>query len=677
MNSNLFTMRNKFLVILLPLFILSFTILALISYYITQNILLKSADVTASKIGEKYAAEIRTEMSNRMIRLEELSSDPELLASDQAGKIKILKALKQRTTEFDMICFVDKNGIAVNEDGLVMNRADREYIKKVRETQKPYLSDPSISHTTGKAITLLTLPILKNGQLEGFVCGTISLDKISKLTDEIKFFDSGYGYLVDESGMTIGFGKKPEYVGNWNVTEKTLSAVPGHEKESMPDNFVDGFKNALTNKQQGVLHYATSNGTESLAVITPINLEGRSWFVSIVAPEAEVNADAAKLSRTLGFTALFFTILAIAIIYFFASRIAKSVEQIRDECQVLTEGDFRQDNVSIDSRDEIGQLAAGFNKMRETLRNLIRQIQSQSNQVAASSEELTANSTESAQASSQVAASIAVIADGLERQTTETGSVNKIAQNISANAEEISAKASEVAGIAKSTNHHATEGRSSIALAVTQMKKIDEGSKNIYKAIENLNDGSQEISNIVDLISNIAGQTNLLALNAAIEAARAGEHGRGFSVVAEEVRKLAEESEKSSTKIGELIGRNLNDMQLAVNAMKTESDQVNSGIEAIEQADQTFAQIADEIINLSHEIENISSAITHMANDSTHMVKSIAQIDDISTKNAAETQSVSATTEEQAASIQEIASASQGLADLAMQLQNAIEKFKI
>jgi len=209
------------------------------------------------------------------------------------------------------------------------------------------------------------------------------------------------------------------------------------------------------------------------------------------------------------------------------------------------------------------------------------------------------------------------------------------------------------------------------------MHKISEGSQDIQAAIQKLNSGSQEISNIVELIGNIAGQTNLLALNAAIEADRAGEHGRGFSVVAEEVRKLAEESNQSSAKISALITNNLKDMEIAVTVGQAESERVTSGINAIRQADETFKQIADAIVALSQEIETISTAINQMAGDSRHMVKSIVEIDEISTKNAAETQSISAATEEQSASMEEIASASQSLANLAMELQAAVEKFKI
>jgi len=209
------------------------------------------------------------------------------------------------------------------------------------------------------------------------------------------------------------------------------------------------------------------------------------------------------------------------------------------------------------------------------------------------------------------------------------------------------------------------------------MQQISTGSEQIQQAVEELAQGSQEISNIVDVIANIAGQTNLLALNAAIEAARAGEQGRGFAVVAEEVRKLAEESHKSSQQIAELVKRNQIDMEKAVMVSKDGKASIISGIEAVNSADETFKNIVQVIHHLSDEIAAISGSIDSMADGSKAMLHSIEEIDAISKNSSAEAQSVSAATEEQSASMQEIAAASQSLAHLATELQDLIVKFKV
>lgn len=209
------------------------------------------------------------------------------------------------------------------------------------------------------------------------------------------------------------------------------------------------------------------------------------------------------------------------------------------------------------------------------------------------------------------------------------------------------------------------------------MQQITLGTKTIETAIEDLAKGSDEIGNIVELISNIAGQTNLLALNAAIEAARAGDAGHGFAVVAEEVRKLAEESERSSKQIAELVKKNQVGMSQAVEASRDGSKNVQLGIDTVKSADEVFKSIVIAIETLSREIIDVSKAIETMAAGNATMLSSIQDIDKISTKNFDDAQSVSTSTEEQSASMHEIASASKNLATLAGDLQAEVSKFKV
>ena len=221
------------------------------------------------------------------------------------------------------------------------------------------------------------------------------------------------------------------------------------------------------------------------------------------------------------------------------------------------------------------------------------------------------------------------------------------------------------------------EGRASIRDVVGHMNKINETTQTIQHSIQLLSKGSEEIQSIVEMISNIAGQTNLLALNAAIEAARAGEHGRGFAVVADEVRKLAEQSEQSSQKIADLVMRNRSDMQQAVTAGEEGSASVANGMDAVQAADAVFEAISGSISELSDGVGEMATGIRTMANESQSMRASMDSIKGISKKNSDEAQTVSAATEEQSASMQEVAAASRELASLATDLQNAVGQFNM
>jgi len=192
-----------------------------------------------------------------------------------------------------------------------------------------------------------------------------------------------------------------------------------------------------------------------------------------------------------------------------------------------------------------------------------------------------------------------------------------------------------------------------------------------------LGERSSEIGQIVDTISSISEQTNLLALNAAIEAARAGEHGRGFAVVADEVRKLAESSQEAAHRISALIEETRRDTDNAVAGMQAGSEEVRVGTENIMSMGESFRKIIEIVENVSGQVQEISTAISGMAVSGQEIVGHIRTIGESSRSAAEEAETVSAATEEQSASVQEIAHASNELAKMAMDLQKEVQKFKV
>jgi methyl-accepting chemotaxis protein len=608
-----------------------------------------------------------------MVRLEDLSEQQAITSGDEAARLEAVRALKKREPSFSLVAYLDLNGQSLNDSGKKTDRSDREYFKIVKETQKPYINRPSISGTTGKMICVLTYPVFNAGKLTGMVYGTIDLDSITEITSQIKLFESGYGYVVDETGVTIGHSKRPEFVSAMDLTKKDIEGLG----LQLDDRLMALFKEASGEKKQTAGYYTNPYGGEQLAVITPVELESRNFYVVTVAPQEEVVAQARALLYMMLAILVIFLAIALVIMAAFIKKIASPIGIIRDDCVRLAGGDLRNSHIKIESNDEIGELAQHFNKMRHNLKKLVNAVKEDSTQLAAASEELTASAMQSAQVSESVATSVVTVANGINSGADAAKEADKIASGMTVSIEDIAKKANEIADVARSTNSSAAEGRVAVGNAVADMQKIDEGSQNIQSAIVKLDEGSKEISNIVELISNIAAQTNLLALNAAIEAARAGEAGRGFAVVADEVRKLAEESEESSRKIGELIIRNSADMQTAVEASKAGSALVREGIAAVEQAGETFQHIVGDVDELTAQVDAINSAIREIAKGSDVMAASVHKIDEITREGARESETISAATEQQSASMQEIASASRSLAELAEKLQVSVEKFKI
>jgi len=344
--------------------------------------------------------------------------------------------------------------------------------------------------------------------------------------------------------------------------------------------------------------------------------------------------------------------------------------------ETVADGDVTEKPRSLVSRDEMGQLADAIIKMRGQLRQLVMKIAQSSEQLASSSEELTATAEQSAQAANQVAMAISEIAGGSENQVKAANNAAAVIESMSASIEQVTASITGVTHVAQATAGTAALGLEAINKAVSQIASIESTVVSSARVVEKLGERSNDIGQIIETISGIAGQTNLLALNAAIEAARAGEQGRGFAVVAEEVRKLAEQSAVAAKQIATLIAETRRDTDSAVVAMQRGTEEVKIGTRVVGSAGQSFQDIAASIDQLSAQVKEVATVMQQMAIDSQQIVGMMQDIDQATKENASQTQTVSATTQEQSAAVEEIASSSQGLAKLAAELQDVIGKFR-
>ena len=388
-------------------------------------------------------------------------------------------------------------------------------------------------------------------------------------------------------------------------------------------------------------------------------------------------ADYKKTIRLLIGSSVFAILISLVLGQSISNSVSRPLAKIVGESEAIAGGNLTTQDLILNRKDEIGKLTLEFNRMKDSLRQLIRDAVSVSEQVAASSEELTASAGQSAQASTNIATSIATVADGADRQVTAVNETSAVVQEISATMEELSATAAEMSTMSEQMAAAAIEGKTSIEQAVKQMGQVGVGAKQSQDAAEGLKASSAQIGEIVGLISTIAGQTNLLALNAAIEAARAGEQGRGFAVVAEEVRKLAEQSEAAARQIKTLVGANHESIGKVVGAIDFAIRDITAGVELVNVAGDNFGAINGQVRQVTDQVVLIAKAVNEAAEGTQRIVGSIREVESISRDSAAESQTVSAATEEQTASMEEIASSSQVLAQLATNLQSSLMKFQV
>ncbi len=390
------------------------------------------------------------------------------------------------------------------------------------------------------------------------------------------------------------------------------------------------------------------------------------------------NVDATdRMQMLLGILDVMILILACILAIFLARRISKPLGKVAASAQSIASGDLRVITIQYTAKDEIGDMVQAFTAMTDNLRHVVGQVAKSAEQVAAASEELTASSEQSAQAAGQVAETVTNVASGassqlvtVEQTVSVVGDMALAITHIANNANQVSEKSEETAQVA-------SDGGDAVNLATKQMQIIEESVAQSAQVVQQLGTSSQQIGEIVDVISGIAGQTNLLALNAAIEAARAGEQGRGFAVVADEVRKLAEQSQEAAQRIAVIIRDIQGETGKAVAAMNQGTIEASKGTEIITSAGERFHAITTMIQELNGQIQDIGTAAEKLSISSGDVVSSVDSVKSIAGDTAGDTQTISAATEEQSASMEEIASSSQALASMANELQVVVSQFRL
>lgn len=334
------------------------------------------------------------------------------------------------------------------------------------------------------------------------------------------------------------------------------------------------------------------------------------------------------------------------------------------------------DNIS-NRKDEIGKLGSSINVMLSNFRTLIKEVIDSIEHVASASEQLSASSEETTNAAHQITAVIQEVASGSEAQLhgalESSNSIEEMSKDIQCITHTILNVSTDSAKMA----NEAEQGNQSIVQAVQQMENITESFKISSNIVDQLTERSKEIGQIASMITNIADQTNLLALNAAIEAARAGEHGKGFAVVADEVRKLAEQTAVSSKQVSDLIDLIQKDSHSSVQSMNTVSEEVDAGLKQIYEVGKAFKRILSATQNVAQRTNEVSAIAEQMSKSTETVTASVETMAIIAKNSAQSSQNVVASSQEQLASIEEITASSESLTKIALELKGIINTFKI
>ena len=398
-------------------------------------------------------------------------------------------------------------------------------------------------------------------------------------------------------------------------------------------------------------------------------------FVGISVHEMDAVTDNLILSIALAVVVI--VILCGLASNFFIGKMVGQIEEVGGAMKKISGGNLRIKDLEIKSDDELGALSESVNDMKIRLKNLLTKIAECSERVVASSEELTAGTQQTNESINVVAQSMEVLSSGTAEQEKTIGKLEEKIQDMHKRMDDLRATAKDMEQIALDSANNASLGKEKVDVAIAVMKNIAEQVSSSAQVIGELGRRSDEIGQIVETISGIAGQTNLLALNAAIEAARAGEQGRGFAVVAEEVRKLAEQSGEASDKIAKLIATVQADTNSAVESIELGNQSVKDGIQSVAETGEAFVGIETQAAKLNMNVAKSLEDIIAVDASNKEIISAVEHVKEIAIRSSDNASSVRAATQEQTATMQEVADASKTLSELANDMHGEVSQFKL
>jgi len=366
-----------------------------------------------------------------------------------------------------------------------------------------------------------------------------------------------------------------------------------------------------------------------------------------------------------------------SIFWFVVQGITTSLNKVVHTTDEISKGNLSVEKLEVKSNDDLGKMGLAINRMIDSLQQMISQVGQTSDQVASSSEQLLASANETSRAAEEISESIQEVASGAEKQVEKANNNEEAVNEMSESIDQILANIREVNRSTIDSAKKADHGTDVIESTVAQMKTIHDITDKIDGSVNELAIRSGKISSIVSLIRDVADQTNLLALNAAIEAARAGEHGKGFAVVADEVRKLAEQTATATSEIGSLIEQIQKDVNESVVYTKNGREAVKSGMDYVEDAGHSFEELSQGIHEVSSQMQGVTAAIEKIDIGIDIVQSTVKDTTSIAEQSAGYTQNVAASAEEQNASMEEINASANQLSNMAEELQEVIRKFTV
>jgi methyl-accepting chemotaxis protein len=754
------SMRGKLLLFFLGISMIPVITVSIIALLQSQNALRTKTTDQLQLVAKNNSANISDWLDSRKKDLIVMSSNARIQSMDPESAKTAIDQFFTGWGRYETMFLVDTAGKSIaTSDNSIVDLSDRQYVKDALKGQV-VISQPVFSKATGNLVIAIAAPVKADGKIVGVVIASVPTTYIANLMSSAQLGETGEAYLINADSFMITPSRNEEKLktlGKIKTRSELELKIDTYASQHVLSGF-DGlseYKDYLGNNVIGAFHWipeqkwgviaeqdtseAFKAANQLMNVIIALVIIA---FILIVFIALLISNSIAKPIQTMAKVAVLMSEGKIDqnVTYKSRDEIGELADSFREmisfqksiaqSAEQLSNGDLTAEITPKSDEDVLG---VAFERMLVNLREAIKSVAENANNLNHASTQLAQASNQAGQATSQIATTIQQVASGTTQQTEAAThsaasveqlrrAIENVSKGAQAQAEAVSKMAAltgtlstsitQVAGNANAvsveSNNAATaarDGSSTVADTIEGMESIREKVGFSAKKVQEMGNRSDQIGAIVETIDDIASQTNLLALNAAIEAARAGEHGKGFAVVADEVRKLAERSSAATKEIGSLIRGIQETVSEAVTAMNESALEVETGTERASKAGTALEKIlkAAEAVNeqaqlaanavshmgsLSNElvaaaddvsaiVEENTAATEEMAAGSSEITQAIDNIASVSEENSASVEEVSASAEEMSAQVEEVTASAQSLSDMAEMLQKTVDRFKL
>ncbi len=691
------SIARKLSILIIGLFLLLFVVYAAVTNVMLYNksmddaesYAIKNTQLSAAKIGDRF--EETAEMLRTMkMMMESMQGDGKLTAASALHTLQTTFAGNEHLFAIGIVLESGTVPIEPNIDKTLIDRKKRfvpyvyngksdievESLKGYEEAdwnlipkneQRPVLTEAYEYELDGKIINMssIAMPLTaSDGTFLGVIVADFSLDFMAELA-ESGAPKNGYGRIITDQGVIVADSMDKNQVGT-NIDETRdwdrIKPVIDEGKESM-----------LYDDSQVL-------GGNSFNVFAPVWVEGidEEWTVQTAVPKSSILA-AFKQTMIVTVIAAIVMIgmMAVATLWFIHRQL-RPLRFLQSSIETAATGDLTE---KVDTghlqNDEIGAVAYAFNDMLDKVSGVVQTVRDSTLNLNRSSNDVQHVFEEVVASNQEVAAAVDEIAQGASTQSEDTEDTGNQMAGLSDRIDSLSVLSTEMNELSKQAGDSTTQGLSQVALLREHNVAVNAMNVRVKDQMQGLSSNISEIETVIESIHGITAQTNLLALNASIEAARAGEHGRGFAVVAAEVRKLAEQSRKET----EIIQKTVQDILHASKQTSTVIDEnmllMDGQNESVSHTESSFAKQAEIAERIGHSVDELTLKLQEMVGQKEQAMLSIQNVSAISEETAASAEQVSASAAAQQVELERVAKATDEMNQIARELKEAVDRFKV